>query len=174
MIQSDGNFLTYNALNFAWRIHFVFKRKLFLLRGKLLLWKRPNVNRTQNLSKKWAIKGRDNNLAKYQPFFTSFSNYRHIQNISHFYSNPNWISLWDSRVRCSKGEEKTFPLEKLVQFWSLLLHECIYFPKVTWICFSQTFELFFIFCYFRSSSFKCSFDDEFSSDGRASKKSWVG
>ena len=37
--------------------------------------------------------------------FSPLSAITDIQNISHFYSNPNWISLWDSRVRCSKGKE---------------------------------------------------------------------
>ena len=50
--------------------------------------------------------------------FSPLSAITDIQNISHFYSNPNWISLWDSRVRCSKGEED-LPSRKVSSIWKL-------------------------------------------------------
>ena len=83
----------------------------------------------------WAKKAIKAGLGKYQPFFTSFNNYRHIP-------TPTKIEYpFENQELGVQKEGIFFPLEKLVQFWSLLLHECIYFPKVTWICFSQTFEL---------------------------------
>ena len=109
---------------------FILSTKLFLLRGKLLL--EAKCQQDTEFEQKRPLR-------RVLKIPTIFHLFRQLQT----YSTPTKIEypFENQELGVQKEGIFFFPLEKLVQFWSLLLHECIYFPKVTWICFSQTFEL---------------------------------